>query len=265
MEKVILITGTSKGLGKLMTNTFSNDHKIYAGTSSKKAIRQSPIKNVHRIYLDLTKEETIVQAVNTILSQEGKIDTIIHNSGISISGGVDALSMEEVRKLFDINFFGALKLNQLILPHMRERKSGQLIFISSIRGVESHGYFGVYSASKASLEAVALDWAITLSKWNIKVSIVQPGPILTGCEIFEGTYFKNKNPYPTIPPRHFDWEKPEDVVEVIEEILNSKHPSFAYQTASSSKKIIEKHLNDPCREMWIREQKMWFENKKTQV
>ncbi|MCB1116625.1 MAG: SDR family NAD(P)-dependent oxidoreductase [Chlamydiia bacterium] len=257
-QKVILITGASRGLGRVLSSQLSSNHKIYAGIRSKNEIPESKKPNINYVHLDLTKDETISNAVDAIIQSEKRIDVVIHNAGISICGGVDALTMQEVRELFEINFFGALKLNQLVLPFMRARKEGQLVFLSSIRGVESHGYFGVYSASKAALEAVAFDLAVTLWKWNIKVSIVQPGPILTGCKILNGTFFnETENPYPPIPQRQFDWENPQDVVKVIDDLINSENPDFAVQTTATSKIRIAKHLADPSRMDWLMEQRKW--------
>jgi len=80
------------------------------------------------------------------------------------------------------------------LCKLRKQHSGKILFISSDKAVDSGAYIGLYSASKAAIEAIAFDWAVTLSKWNIFVSVMQPGPIATGIELKQGSYFNNDTP-----------------------------------------------------------------------
>ena len=188
-QKVVFITGASRGLGKALAEKFLEENYIVC--SGVRDLSKAP-KGTHPIALDLTREKTLSQAVNDIISSYGKIDLLINNAGIAYVGPVDSMTMEEARDLFEVNFFGPFRLTQLILPYMRKQKSGKILFVSSTKAVESGAYIGMYSASKAALEAIAFDWAVTLSKWNISVSVAQPGPIDTGIEFKHGNYFQDQ-------------------------------------------------------------------------
>jgi retinol dehydrogenase-8 len=139
---------------------------------------------------------------------------------------------------------------------MRARKEGSILFISSIRGVESCAYMGMYSASKAALEAMAFDLAVTLAKWNISVSVVQPGPLNTGIELKQGSYFEDKeNPYLPYPEVSLESQSAEAAAEAILNKLSSSYLPFRFQTNELAEQTIAKHLKDPTGMQWYYEQR----------
>lgn len=252
-EQIVLITGTSRGLGKNLSTQLSKGlYTIYNGvrdlsTAPKHGI---PIK------IDLANDESLVQAVDQIIKEKGRLDILIHNAGTAYAGPVDSMTLLEAKNMFETNFFGPFRLTQLVLPFMRSQHSGRIVFISSIRGIESCAYMGMYSASKSAIEAIAFDWACVLEKWNIKVSVVEPGPTATGIDIKHGSHFFNEeNPYFPYPEVDLEWKPMEEISKEIVRHIKQKAPPFRFQPCEFSKKTVQKHLRDPSGENWLQEQK----------
>ena len=253
-RQVVFITGASRGLGKKLAEKFVQEGSVvYSGVRD---LSKAP-QGTHPVHLDLEKEGTLIQAVKTIIASQGKIDILINNAGIAYVGPVDSMTLQEAHHQFEVNFFGPFRLTQLILPHMRKQCSGKILFISSVRAVDSGAYIGLYSASKAALEAIAFDWAATLSKWNISVSIAQPGPIDTGIEFKTGQYF-TQNPYPSLGKLSLDLQPTEDVCNVIMEKLQDPRSTFKFQSSDAVTAIIGQHLQDPTGKKWLQNQKDVF-------
>lgn len=253
-EPVALVTGASRGLGKeIAILLIKYGYRVYAGVRN---IDNAPNEAIP-IWVDLSSEESLRQCVTTIIKENGKIDVLVNNAAIAYFGGVDTMTLNEARELFEINFFGTFLLTQLFLPYMRDQKRGKIIFVSSIRGVESCAYMGMYSASKAALEAIAFDWAVTLSKWNIAVCVVQPGPLDTKIDIKHGTHFSsNDNPYAPYGEYNLTLQCPIDAAKVIVDNILKPDPPFRFQTDDSSKKVIQKHLKDHSGMEWFLEQRI---------
>ena len=178
-----LITGISSGLGKAMAESVMDTGDFVIGTFR----RESEVNNFNTkhgdkakgILLDITDMEMIESKVNKLISDLGEIDVLVNNAGVGFAGAVEEASIEEVRKVFEPNFFGTLKLTQAVLPHMRERRRGQIIQISSHAGVKAFAGFGIYNASKFALEGFSEALALEVNPLGIKVTIVEPGPFRT--------------------------------------------------------------------------------------
>lgn len=252
-ETVVLVTGASRGLGRVITNLLvAKGYRVYAGVRN---LEQAP-QGTLPIWVDLTDENSLRLCVKEVIEKSGKIDILINNAAIAYFGGVDTMTIKEVKNLFEVNFFGTFFLTQLFLPYMRKKRKGKIFFISSIRAIESCAYMGMYSASKAALEAIAFDWAVTLSKWNIQVSVVQPGPLNTEIEIKHGTYFSShENPYAPYDEFKLKFQSVEDAATVILEKIIDSSPPFRFQTDEFSKNIVDKHLKDHTGMKWYLEQK----------
>lgn len=251
-KQTVFITGASRGLGKALAEKFIEEN--YIVFSGVRDITKAP-KGSQPILLDLSKEESIDQAVKQVVKKSEKLDILIHNAGIAYVGPVDSMTLEEARSLFEVNFFGPFRLTQLLLPYMRKQRSGKILFVSSIRAVDSGAHIGLYSASKAALESIAFDWAITLSQWNISVSVVQPGPIDTGIELHRGQYFKNEDPYPPLGNISLDLQPVDQVCEVIVEKLKANELPFKFQTSAMGTDTSSMHLTDPSGNERLKSQK----------
>lgn len=250
MKKVVLITGASRGLGRnLALQASKENYQVYGGVRKVEDLKE----NITPIFLDLTNPASLEEGVNRILEKEGKIDCLVHNAGIAYYCPVDGMTQEEVETLFQVNVFGPLRLTQLVLPSMRKENGGRIVFISSVRSIEPIPYMGVYSGSKAAIESIAFDWAASLKKWNISVSVVQPGPIDTGVHLFHGSYFneKRKNPYLPYPEGSVNWQPVEEIAKSIVEHLEDPTPPFRFQPDQISKTAIPKHVTDASGNEWL--------------
>jgi len=182
-SKTWLITGISSGLGKALAEAVLAEGDFVIGTFRRESqvaeFNKKNIKNAKAIVLDITNEKDIETAINKIIAEFGKIDVLVNNAGIGYVGAVEESSIQEVRNIFETNFFGTLKLTQSVLPFMRKEKKGHIVQISSHGGIKAFAGFGIYNASKFALEGFSEAMAQEVEPLGIKVSIVEPGPFRT--------------------------------------------------------------------------------------
>jgi len=182
-NRIWLITGISSGLGKALAEAVMNCGDFVIGTfRNKKQVDEFNDKYSRKgfsILLDITKENEIENSIKKIITKYGRIDILVNNAGIGFAGAIEETSLKEVRHVFESNFFGTLKLTQVILPYMRKNRSGHIIQISSHGGVKAFAGFGIYNASKFALEGFSEALIQEISPLVINVSIVEPGPFRT--------------------------------------------------------------------------------------
>jgi len=127
------------------------------------------------IDLDVTNDVSVSAAVDEVLKRAGRIDTVINNAGVGALGITEAYTIENMRHLFEVNFFGVARVNRAVLPTMRRQRSGLLIHVSSAAGRVVPPYFGLYSATKFALEALADSYRFELAPFGVDSVIVEPG------------------------------------------------------------------------------------------
>lgn len=184
MEKQVwFITGISSGLGKSLAETAIRYGHYVVGTFRKPeqlvAFNEVHEGNAEGILLDINDLEAGKKALNGVHETYGKIDVLVNNAGLGFVGAIEETSMEEVRQVFETNFFATLNMTQAVLPLMRAQKSGNIVQISSHGGVKAFGGFGIYNASKFALEGFSEALAQEVVPLGIHVSIVEPGPFRT--------------------------------------------------------------------------------------
>lgn len=182
-KRIWLITGVSSGLGKALAEAVIKRGDFVIGTFRKedqiKAYERLHKNQAKGILLDIRNIEKINQKVKELIVEFGKIDVLVNNAGLGFAGAIEEASIEEVRNVFEVNFFGTLKLTQAVLPFMRSKKSGQIIQISSHAGVKAFSGFGIYNASKFALEGFSESLAQEVAPLGIKVFLIEPGPFRT--------------------------------------------------------------------------------------
>ncbi|TPN83027.1 oxidoreductase [Aquimarina algicola] len=179
-QKIILITGASSGIGKETAKTLINEgHIVYA--AARRLQNMKDLKEIGGLPLqmDITEEQDIIKTVNTIIDNHKKIDILINNAGYAIYGAVEDTTISDARRQFEVNLFGLAKLTQLILPHMRNQKSGKIINISSIGGKMYTPLGAWYHATKHALEGWSDCLRLELKQFGIDVIIIEPGAIQT--------------------------------------------------------------------------------------
>lgn len=187
MNKVILITGTSSGFGRTAAETLAQrGYRVFAtmrdGAGRNAAAAQELRSLADRqgwdldvLDLDVTDDNSVNQAVQQALLRAGRIDVVINNAGIAALGITEAYTVEQFQQVLDVNLFGVVRVTRAVLPAMRRQRSGLLIHVSSGAGRGVVPGFGVYSASKFALEAVADAYRFDLSAFGIDSVLVEPG------------------------------------------------------------------------------------------
>lgn len=174
MSKVVLITGASSGMGKISAKFLSdNGYTVYAGTRDKNAITGDA--KLKSIYIDVTKTDSIKNAVNLIIKNEGKIDVLVNNAGYGLLATLEDGTDEEIFNQFDVNVFGLIKTTREVLPYMREAKSGVIINISSFLGKMGLPLLSHYNASKYAVEGIVDSLRFETLPFNIRVHSIQSG------------------------------------------------------------------------------------------
>src|SRR5215475_397746 len=197
--KVVLITGATDGLGKAAAILLAErGYRVYAAGRSKEKraqldqLAQSKNLPMKSLELDVTSDDSTHAAVHQVLAEAGAIDVLINNAGLGYMAVVEELKMEDMRQQFETNVFGVLRVTQAVLPHMRERRSGRILMISSVAGLVSPPTYGAYSASKHALEGLSNSLRLELYPFNIEVVLIEPGYIVTN---FQQTASELARPY----------------------------------------------------------------------
>ncbi|MCM4159568.1 SDR family oxidoreductase [Antarcticibacterium flavum] len=243
-SKVVLITGGSSGIGKSIGQYLSKrNFKVY-GTS------RNPGKSImlpfSLIALDVTRQDTIQTAISEIIEKEGKIDILINNAGIGITGPIEETPDEEIKKAFDTNYFGPINVIKAVLPHMRRRGEGLIINITSIAGYMGLPYRGIYSATKGALELTTEAFRMELKEFNIKMTNVAPGDFATNiaagryhAPVLEGSPYQRsyKNTLDLMNKHVDEGQDPELMAKAILKVIETKNPKGHYKVGEPLQKF----------------------------
>lgn len=194
MKKTILITGASRGFGRVWTEAFL-EQGYQVAASARNVERLNDLKErfgdaIFPVQLDVTNRAKSFEVVESVKNHFGSIDVLINNAGLTIFGAVEEFSEEEAKAQFETNFFGLLNVTQAVLPIMREQKKGQIIQVSSILGLVTLPVLGLYNATKFAVEGLSETLASEVKGFGINVSIVEPNGYET--DISLGTSAKNQ-------------------------------------------------------------------------
>ena len=177
--QVVCVSGSSSGLGRaLVEQLVARGAVVYGGVRNSADGPHLPT-GVRPLALDVTRPAEIAAAIGTIERESGRLDVLINNAGIYAIGPWELVPDEIIRRVLEVNFFGAVQLTKAALPLMRRRRSGRIVVVSSLSGLVARPADGVYSASKFALEAFAESLAYEVRRWNIRVALVNPGGCAT--------------------------------------------------------------------------------------
>ncbi|XP_068730289.1 retinol dehydrogenase 8-like [Montipora capricornis] len=190
VPKVVLISGCSSGIGLATAVHLAKDaekrFKVYA--TMRNLAKKGELEEEGKKYLgdtlfvkelDVCSDESVKTAVKEILEAEGRIDVLFNNAGLALASILECVPINMAKDLFEVNFFGALRLIQAVLPSMKARKSGHIINNSSHFGIVGAPFNELYSASKFALEGLTEGLAPTLLHFGVRCSILEPGPVET--------------------------------------------------------------------------------------
>ncbi len=244
MSKIVLITGVSSGIGKAIGEfLFHKGYTVYGTSRNPEKISNSLF---FLIALDVRNSESIQAAVAKVLTISGRIDILINNAGVGITGPIEELATQEMRNNFETNFFGPLEVIKTILPHMRAQQSGLIINITSIAGYMGLPYRGIYSASKSALEIASEALSIEVKAFGIKVVNVAPGEFDTNiaagryhAPVLEDSVYKvpYKNTLDTIDSHVHKGDDPIVLAMVIHQIIENNNPKLHYKVGAFLQKF----------------------------
>jgi NAD(P)-dependent dehydrogenase (short-subunit alcohol dehydrogenase family) len=178
MKKVILITGASAGMGKEFARHLQQDgHKVYGAARRIDKMEDLRLLGVKVLEMDVTDEASMVNGVETIIKAEGRIDVLINNAGFGSYGAIEDVPISDAKYQLDVNLFGAARLAQLVIPHMRKEHFGRIINISSIGGKFATALGGWYHASKFALEGLSDSLRNEVEQFGIDVVVIEPGGV----------------------------------------------------------------------------------------
>jgi short-subunit dehydrogenase len=165
------------GIGLATAQLFTQQGHSVFGTSRQP--EKYPALSFPLLPLDVQDDASVMACVDEVLKRTGRIDVLINNAGVSLSGAVEEASIDEAKHLFETNFFGAMRLVNAVLPTMRTQRGGHIVNISSLAGIMGVPYIGLYSASKSALEGYSEALRYEVKHFGIRVSLVEPGDTRT--------------------------------------------------------------------------------------
>ncbi|MDN3672704.1 SDR family oxidoreductase [Flavobacterium branchiarum] len=244
MSKVVLITGGSSGIGKSIGEFLHNKGFVVYGTS------RTPEKVLNSVFplvaLDVRNAESIKTAITKIIQTTGRLDVVINNAGVGITGPLEEIPSEEIKNNFETNFFGPIEVMKAVLPQMREQKSGLIINITSIAGYMGLPYRSVYSASKGALELITEALRMEVKSFGITITNVAPGDFATNiaagryhAPVISGSaYEKVYGEVLSTMNEHVDaGGNPNEMAEAIYKIMQTDKPNVHYKVGAFMQKF----------------------------
>jgi NAD(P)-dependent dehydrogenase (short-subunit alcohol dehydrogenase family) len=180
MSKNILITGASSGFGRDTAETLAlAGHRVFASMRDINGRNRShtdalKAKGIDVVELDVTSDESVEKAVQSVLAQAGRLDVVINNAGIGSLDVSEAFTTEQVRELYDVNVFGVHRVLRAALPALRKQGEGLVINIGSVLGRVTSPFFGVYGSTKFALEALSDTFRYEISPFGVDLVLIQP-------------------------------------------------------------------------------------------
>ena len=253
----ILITGGTDGLGRAAALLLAEKgFRVFA--AGRSASKRAEIDRIAReknlplesIEMDVCSDGSVQNAVEKIFQKAGGIDVLINNAGVGYMSVVEELKLEDLQKQYDTNIFGVIRVTQAILPHMRQRRTGRILMMSSVAGLVTPPTYGAYSSSKFALEALSNALRLELYPFGIEVVLIEPGYIVTnfqqtakelGRSYAEGAKL---SPYAQIytaawkaanENREKSKTTPEDCARVMLQAIEASHPKARYPVTPLAK------------------------------
>lgn len=183
---VVLVTGSSTGIGQATAiHLASKGHEVFAGVRNPQTCTELHDKiadagcAINIIQLDVTDQSSVDRAVADIMANSGRIDALVNNAGIGGGRAVEETPLEEVRQLFETNYFGVTRMLLAVTPIMRKQGSGRIVNMSSLAGRMVFGCHGHYSAAKWAMEGLSEALAFEMAEFNVRVALIEPGSVPT--------------------------------------------------------------------------------------
>jgi NAD(P)-dependent dehydrogenase (short-subunit alcohol dehydrogenase family) len=173
-KPVALVTGASSGIGRAAASALVAAGFEVVGTGRNTAA-VAPLDGVRFLDLDITSDESVSSAVGHVIDRFGRLDVLVNNAGTGAAGAAEESSVAQDQRVFDINFFGLVRMTKAVLPHMRAAGAGRIINISSVLGLVPAPYMASYAATKHAIEGYSESVDHEVREHGIRVLLVEPG------------------------------------------------------------------------------------------
>ena len=244
MSKVVLITGGSSGIGKSIGEFLSQKGFTVYGTS--RSPERYPDSKIKLVALDVADVLSVEKAIETVATEAGRIDVVINNAGAGITGPIEDIPNEEIKRNFETNLFGPINVIKAVLPQVRKQNSGLIINITSIAGYMGLPYRGIYSASKGALELITEAFRMEIKDFNIHMTNVAPGDFATNiaagrfhAPVIKGSPYEEKygQVLKAIDEDVDSGDDPIMVSNMIYKIINTSNPKIHYKVGAFMQKF----------------------------
>jgi NAD(P)-dependent dehydrogenase (short-subunit alcohol dehydrogenase family) len=236
MNKVVLITGGSSGIGKSIGEFLHHKGFVVYGTS------RNPERILNSVFpliaLDVRDADSIHAAVAKVIVTSGRLDVVVNNAGVGITGPLEEIPMQEIKNNFETNLFGPIEVMKAVLPQMRSQQSGLIINITSIAGYMGLPYRSVYSASKGALELITEALRMEVKSFGIHITNVAPGDFATNiasgrfhAPVLKGSVYETSygNTLKTMDEHVDSGSNPNEMAEAVYHIIQDREPKIHYK------------------------------------
>lgn len=244
MSKVVLITGGSSGIGKSIGEFLQQKGFTVYGTS------RNPERIVDSVFplvaLDVRDANSIRAAVAKVIETSGRLDVVINNAGVGITGPLEEIPMQEMKNNFETNFFGPIEVMKAVLPQMRSQKAGLIINVTSIAGYMGLPYRGIYSASKGALELITESLRMEVKSFGVHITNVAPGDYATNiasgrfhAPVVAGSAYEipYRNTLKTMDEHVDSGRNPNEMAEAVYKIIQTPNPKIHYKIGAFIQKF----------------------------
>lgn len=253
-NKVALVTGSATGIGyEIAVHLARAGFRTYATMRNiQKAKEINEIAKTEdlplsAIQLDVTDNDSIDKAIDTVLTESGRIDVLVNNAGYGLIGSIEEMSIEELKAQFETNVFGTFRATQAVISHMRKQHSGVIVIISSVAGRVGLPLFSAYASTKFALEGLSESMAYELKPFGINVVIIEPGAVNTNFRSEQAAKMTKSSPYykmtqsalRAIEGMVSQGLHPNEVAKVVVDAIDNPKPKLRYVVGKDAEELIE--------------------------
>ena len=256
----VLITGCSSGIGAAAAaDLVAHGHTVYATARRPETLQALADQGCRTLALDVTDEQSMAAAVAAVEQAEGSVGVLVNNAGYSQSGAIESIPLDDIRRQFETNVFGLIRMSQLVLPGMRKAGKGRIINIGSMGGKLTFPGGGSYHATKYAVEAISDAMRFEVQGFGVQVVLIEPGLITTEFAhaavastdgLDDGPYADFNSKVGAVTAGIYESRLaglvgggPETVAEVIRTAIESKRPKARYTvTPSATLGIVQRQL-----------------------
>jgi NAD(P)-dependent dehydrogenase (short-subunit alcohol dehydrogenase family) len=253
-NKVALVTGSATGIGyEIAVHLARAGFRTYATMRNiQKAKEINEIAKTEdlplsAIQLDVTDNDSIDKAIDTLLTESERIDMLVNNAGYGLIGSIEEMSSEELKAQFETNVFGTFRVTQAVISHMRKQHSGVIVIISSVAGRVGLPLFSAYASTKFALEGLSESMAYELKPFGINVVIIEPGAVNTNFRSEQAAKMTKSSPYykmtqsalRAIEGMVSQGLHPKEVAKVVVDAIDNPKPKLRYVVGKDAEELIE--------------------------